>query len=68
MIIDTTTNTTCKSYKTKEDLQNFLKTKYGIEDGYAIILLPSGRFTAICSYHVHGVRPVHCGFIVWDGK
>lgn len=51
-----------KSYATEENLVKALK-KLRATNGYVIVRNRMGRYTAVFSYHVHGVRMVHAGFM-----
>jgi len=51
-----------KSYATEENLIKALK-KLRVPSGYVIVKNRQGRWTAVFSFHVHGVRMVHEGFM-----
>lgn len=51
-----------KSYATEENLMKALK-KLRVQQGYVVVKNRRDRYTAVFSYHVHGVRMVHAGFM-----
>jgi hypothetical protein len=51
-----------RSYATEANLLKAIK-KLRVDKGYVVVKNRQGRWTAIFSYHVHGVRPVHYGFM-----
>lgn len=52
---------TSRSYATEARLLQSLK-ELGITTGYIVVCNRKGRFTAVCSFGVHGAYPAHCGF------
>lgn len=51
-----------KSYISEENLMKALK-KLKPHAGYVVVRNKTGRWTAIFSFHVHGVRMFHAGFM-----
>lgn len=51
-----------KSYATEENLIKALK-KLHVQNGYVVCKNKNNRWTAVFSYHVHGVRMAHLGFM-----
>ena len=56
---------TSKSYATEANLLKALD-KVGITEGFLVVRNREGRWTAVCSWAVHGVRPAHLGFMTMN--